>query len=524
MPDISFDEAVGGPVPAVEIEINLGGAGGLPDGSQIRDVIIIAERVAAGTGVADTISDTAFGSGDDGIAFFGTTSPGAAMVAALYDYSNSESGPAKCAVWGATLAEKAAGTAPIQTLTISGTNTAAGVLNLRIGGKLFPVAFSNTTGVQTQAEAIRDAFNDANEKDRPPLVATALINGAGPDWDVILTGSVKCAHMNNIGVEIVDQGAILTTTYSWSSTTMGGAGGTPGVGGYASGDFTAILAALTSFTAAGQYVIPWTENGNAAAQAFDIVVPTAFRAHIITKANAVNQVPTSMRMAWKAPIATAIAAVAVLDTDDSERLSLAVPPYSAVSKSGTWDGEIAARYAGLRSSQRELPKPFNALKMPKVAVPNPADNHTNSEQKTLLEGGCTPIAVPNFGSDMAIVRDVTCRTNFGVLDTQAMDSLDFIRLDFSVALNANPRQIIVGDDEEVPLVDYATQPSIIKSMLRSRADILAPQGYMQNVAANWENVVINLSGSTVQISIPVSLIPGRHNTQVRLDAAVPPGA
>ncbi|KKL03776.1 hypothetical protein LCGC14_2622720, partial [marine sediment metagenome] len=101
---------------------------------------------------------------------------------------------------------------------------------------------------------------------------------------------------------------------------------------------------------------------------------------------------------------------------------------------------------------------------------------------------------------------------------------DFIRLDFSVALNANPRQIIVGDDEEVPLVDYATQPSIIKSMLRSRADILAPQGYMQNVAENWENVVINLSGSTVQISIPVSLIPGRHNTQVRLDAAVPPGA
>jgi hypothetical protein len=47
---------------------------------------------------------------------------------------------------------------------------------------------------------------------------------------------------------------------------------------------------------------------------------------------------------------------------------------------------------------------------------------------------------------------------------------------------------------------------------------------MQKVAENWENVSVNLSGSTVQLSIPISLIPGRHNTMVRLDAAVPPGA
>jgi phage tail sheath gpL-like len=518
MPEISFDEAVGGPVPAVEIEINLGGAGGLADGSQIRDVIFIAERVAAGDGAADTISSTAFGSGDDGIAFFGSTSPGAAMVASLYDYFNSESGGPKCSVWGAAIAEKATGTAPVQTLTIVDTNTAAGVLNLRIGGKVFPISFANSTIIADQATAIRDAFNNANEKDRPPLVATAALGV------VTFTGSVKCAHMNNIGLETVSKGSILTSTYVWSDTTMGGAGDTPGVGGYAGGDFTAILAALTSFTAAGQYVIPWTENGNAAAKAFDTVVPTAFRAHIIAKANATNMVPTSLRMAWKASVVDATAAVAVLDTDDSERLSLAVSPYSAVSKSGTWDGEIAARYAGLRASQRELPKPFNALKMSGVAVPNPADNWTNAEQKSLLDGACTPIAVPNFGSDMALVRDVTCRAGFGVLDTQAIDSLDFIRLDFAGALNKNPRQIIVDDGEEVPLVDYATTPGIIKSFLRSRADLLAPLGYMQKVAENWENVSVNLSGSTVQLSIPISLIPGRHNTMVRLDAAVPPGA
>jgi phage tail sheath gpL-like len=507
MPTISFDEAIGGPVPAIEIEINLQGAGGLADGSQIRDVIIIAERVSAGTSAANEISSTAFGSGDDGIAFFGTTSPGAAMVAALYDYYNSDSGAPKCSVWGAALAEKGTGTAPIQKLTISGTNTAAGVLTLRIGGHVLPVAISNSTGVQAQAEAIRDAFNNQPEKDRPPLVATALINGAGPDWDFILTGSVKCAHMNNIALETVSTGSLATTTYSWSGTTMGAAGGTPGVGGYASGDFTTVLAALTSFTDAGQYVIPWTENGNAAAQVFDTVVPNAFRGHIITKANATNQVPTSLRMAWKTTTTLALAAVAALDTNDSERLSLVVPPYTAVanSGSGTWEGEIAARYAGMRASQRHVGRIFNGLKFPKVGTPNPADNWTAAEQKTLLEGGCTPLAVPNFGSDMQMVRDVACRTDLGVLDTNAMDVLDYVRLDFGQALAANPRQSIVGDDEEMPLVEFITQPKVVKALLRSRADALAKEGYLQNVAANWVNVSVNLSGSTLQMSIPVSM-------------------
>jgi phage tail sheath gpL-like len=518
MPTITFNEATGGPVPKVEIEINLQGAGGLPDGEQIRSMIIIAERVAAGTSTADTISPTAFGSGDDAIAWFGTTSPGAAMAAAAFDYYNSDSGAPKAQIWGAALAEKGTGTAPIQTLTLVGDATAAGLLVLRIGGKVFNVPVSNGMAIADQAIAIRDTFNNAPEKDRPPLVASAALGV------VTFTGSVKCAHMNNIGLETVTKGAIGTTTYTWSGTTMGAAGGTPGVGGYASGDLTNILAALTSFNAAGQYVIPWTENGNAAAQVFDTVVPTAFRGHIITQANATNLIPSSLRMAWKTTAALATAAVAALDTNDCERVSLAVPPYSAVSQSGTWDGEIAARYAAMRATQTHLGRSFNGLPFADVAVPNAADNWTTTEQQTLLEGGCTPLAVPNFDNVMRIVRDVACRTDFGVLDTMAMDALDYIRSDFAAALTAQPRQSIVADDAELPLVDFITQPKVVKALLRSRADLLQAAGYMTNVAANWDNVTVNLSGSTLQMAIPVSLVPALHNTMVRLDTAVPPGA
>jgi phage tail sheath gpL-like len=517
---ITFTEAIGGPVPAVEIEINLTGAGGLPSGEQIRNIIVIAERVAAGTSTADTISATAFGSRDDGIDWFGATSPGAGMVAAIYDYYNSDSGAPKCEVWGAAVDEcpHVAATAAVQTLTIVNVNTAAGVLTLRIGGHVYAIPISNSTAIADQAVLIRDTFNNSDEADRPPLVASAA---AGV---VTFTASVEGAHMNNIALETVDQGSILTSTYTWSGVTMGAAAGTPGVGGWIAGDFTAILAALVNFTDAGQYVIPWTENGVEGGQVFNAVVPTAFRAHLITKANATNMIPTSLRMAWKAAAATAITAVGVLDTNDCERVSLVVPPYSATGDSGTWEGAIAARYAAMRASERHYGRSFNGLAMSGVAVPAAADNWTRAEQKTLLEGGCTPLAVPPMGDTMRMVRDVACRMDFGVLDTNAMDVLDYIRSDFQAALTANPRQSIVGDDEDLPLVEFMTQPKVVKGLLRSRCDLLAKAGYMQNVATNWPNVNVELVGSTLSLSVPVDLIPALHNIMTRIDATVPAGA
>ena len=528
MPTITFTEAVGGPVPAVEIEIHLTGSGGLPSGEQIRNVVIIAERVAAGTQTVDTISATPIGSRDDGIANCGANSPGAAMVAALYDHYNSESGAPKCNVWTLPVTEKATGTAPIQTLTVAGgTNTAAGIVTLAIGGHLFPVSIPNSTIVNDQAILIAAAFNNADQADKPPLVATTP--GAGV---VTFTGSVKCAHMNNIGLRVVSQGSILVSTYTWSSTTMGGAGvgGTPGVGGLLAADLATALAALLVFTDADQYVIPWTENGTTAAKfggnTFNAVLPTAFRAHIITKANATNMIPTSLRMAWKSNVAKAVAAVGTLDTNDTERISLAVVgnvTATGVSTCGQWEGEIAARYAGLRATERHYGRSLDGLKMPGLENSLPADNFTAAECKTLLEGGCTPIWVPAFSSDMELCRDVACRMDFGVLDTMAMDALDYIRSDFAATLNAQRRMSIVADDADLPPVDFITQPKVVKGLLRSRADALAKAGYMTNVATNWPNVTVNLSGSTLQLALPIDLIPALHNVQVRMDATVPAG-
>jgi phage tail sheath gpL-like len=519
MPTISFSEAVGGPVPNVEIEINLQGAGGLPDGEQIRSIIVVAERVAAGTLAANAISSTAFADANAGIAAFGANSPGAHMVAAIYDYYNSESGKAKCEVWGAALAEKATGTAPVQTLTFAaGPATSAGVFIFSIGGKRINVPVAVGDVIADIKTATINAWDAQAQKDRAPVLLT---DGGG--GVVTITGSVKCAHMNNIALETIqDPDTAITDT--WSGTTMGAAGGTPGVGSYISGDFTAVLANLASFTSAGQYVIPWSENGNAAAQAFDTVVPAEFRDHVISQANANNMIPASLRVAWKSSAANIVAAIAVLDTNDCERVSLAAAPYSATGGSGTWDGEIAARYAAMRASETHLGRTFDGLLFSDIDLPNATDNWTQAECKTLIEGGASPIWVRPLNSDLEMCRDVMCRTNFGVVDSQVMDSLDYIRADFANALTANPRQSIVADDADLPPVDFITQPKAIKALLRARADMLADAGYMTNVATNWDSVVVNLSGSTLQLTIPVDLIPGLHNQMVRMDVAVPPGA
>ncbi len=523
MPEITFTEAIGGPVPAVEIEINLTGGTGLASGEQIRSIIVVAEKIGVGTQPADTVSATAYGSADDAIAAFGSTSPGAIMCAAAFDYNNKQrgSGRPKCEIWGACIDEDAGSVAAEQDLTIAGVSSAAGVLIQRIGGHIFRTAIGNSMAVADQATAIRDTFNDAPEHMRPPLLATAALGV------VTYTASVKGAHMNNIALETVSFGSVLTTTYTWENTTMGGAApGTPGIGALAAGDFTAVIAALTSFADAGQYVIPWTESGleGAANIVFDTTVPPIFRDHVISQADASNMIPASLRMAWKATPAFQVAAIAALDTSDCERVSLACAPYSDAGQSGTWEGEIAARYAAMRATQRHVGRSFDGLRFPDVATSAAGDNFTRGELKTIIEGGGSPLWVPPFQSTVEISRDVSCRQDFGVLDTMAMDVLDYIRNDFASAILSQPRQSIVADDQEVPLLEWVTQPGIVKTFLRSRADMLASAGYMTNVASNWENVAVNLVGSTLQLAIPVSLIPALHNYMVRLDATVPAGA
>jgi len=512
---ISFTEALGGPVPGTEIEINLQGLGGLPSGDQIRNILVLSERVAAGTSTGNAVTSTPFGSADDASTWFGAGSPGAHQCAYIFDYRNSESGKPKCAVYGAAVAV-AGGTAAIQTLTLAVNATASGVWEFMIGG--FPVSIAVSTGDTpiVQATALVAAWNALAEKDSVPLTAA---NGAGANPAVTFTANTAGAHYNNIGLEtITDPG--IGTTDAWSGTTMGAVGGTPGVG--LAPVLTTVIANLASFQGAGQIVIPWGEDGTAAAKSFEVAAVEGLIDHINTQGNATNMEPTSLVVAWKntAALLAAAKGVAPFASDDDQRVHFVAHPYSAVSGAGAWEGELAAQTAALRATETHYARSFDGLKYRNLQQPLSADNWTSAELKTLIEAGCCPIWQPAIAADMVLVRDVISRTSFGVVDGTIMDSLDYVRASVAAKLATLSRMSIVDDDEDPPPVEHITQPGSIKALIRTVFNDLEAKGYVTNVADNWDNVVVELSGTTVALSIPTDIVPQLHNIMVRLDSSV----
>jgi phage tail sheath gpL-like len=363
---ISFTEAVGGPVPGTEIEINLQGLGGLPSGDNIRNILVLSERVAAGTSTADEVRSTPFADADEASAWFGAGSPGAHQCAYIFDYRNSESGKPKCAVYGAAVAELPGGTAAVQDLTFATAASAAGVWVFSVGGFQFSVTVSSGDTAIEQATATVAAWEALAEKDSVPITAA---NGGGANPIVTWTANTKGAHYNNIGLEtITDPG--ITTTATWENTTMGGGvPGTPGAG--VAPTLTTVIANLASFTGAGQIVIPWMEDGNAAAQSFEVVAAEALIDHINDRADATNMQPTSLIMGYKTTAANfaTIMAAAPFAAEDDQRVSLAAHPYSAVKGAGAWDGELSAQFAAMRASETHMARSFDGLKFPQCHVP-----------------------------------------------------------------------------------------------------------------------------------------------------------
>lgn len=510
---ITFTEAAGGPVPAVEIEINLQGAGGLPSGDEIRNIIVVAERVAAGTSSANAVNSTPFADADAAQTWFGAGSPGDCMCQQIFAYRNSKTGAAKAQVYGAAIAEKATGTAANQTLTFATNASGNGTWIFSVGGHQVSVTVSTGDTPTLQAAALEAAWDALSWANKPPIEIGVAAGVA------TFTCSVKGTHINNVALETIQDPGIATTA-TWGGTTMG-AGATAGAGPQLVADYATLIANLASFTDAGQYVIPWAEAGNAAAKSFDDDAAETWIDHVNDRGDATNMVPATLIMAYKDTAANIVAAVTGFDSDDSERVNLLGHPYSATGGSGTWEGELAAQFAAMRASEQHFARSLDGLAFRNLQAPNASDNWTHAEQKTLIEGGVSPAYLPKGSSDVSLVRCIMARTGFGVVDGTIMDSLDYVRESCEAKLLASiDRFSIVDDDEEPPPVEHITQPAAIKALLRGVFVDLQNAGYITNLADNWDNVVVNLSGNTIQLSIPTDIVPQLHNIQVRLDATV----
>jgi phage tail sheath gpL-like len=492
---ITFYEAVGGPVPKFEVEINLTSAGSTPSTTAARNLYIMAERVAAGTSTANAVSTTAFASADDAIAWFGANSPGAVMAAMIFNHRNPVVGKRKGGIYGVALAESA-GVAATNTLTFLNAATGSGYWTFSVGGHQFSVGVATGDSAIVQATATVAAYEALPAHQR---MACTVANGGTAV--VTFTASVKGAHMNTIGFSTIHDPDVATTD-TWAAATF--------TGGTLYPDTATALTNMAA-TKAPFIVVPWDADGWAT-EAEDVVD------HINLYSDGAHMLGCTLIMADIDSASNLVSDADTLDDDDGERVMF------VGAKSGEyWSGELAAKAAAIQCAEPAIPRSLNGLALQDIAVPTTAaTNWTADELVTLLEGGVTPLWVPPGDDQFRIVRAVSIRTEYGVLDFALMPTLDYVRDDLATnGAIAFARCSIVGDDAELPDVEYVVQPKIISAWAKARCKEHERNGYLMNVDDNWENVEIEWDeANTVTMAIPVNMVPQLHNTMVRLDQEV----
>lgn len=499
---INFYQATGGPKPKVEIEISLTAAVGMPSTSDRRTMYLMGPMGAtAPGGTVDTVSALPFSSASDADDHFGTTvgCPTLAgyMAYQLFGYKNAKTGKAKCPVYGIGLTPPAGGTARIIGITFATTSTAAGTWTLQLWGHEWDVVVASGQTAIEQATSCVTAFNALTGENRPPFTAS---NGAGANPIVLLTAATKGLDYNGGGFGTVyDPG--ITTTVAWA-----GAGVAPGVLG--AGVYTTTTAEANLASTALRQLVPSFNDDTTVELLIDLVNENS---------DATNMLGSRLILALEGDAATAVAAAAAMDNDDTERVSFAV-----CDGSNSHASHIAAEFAAMRASEPHLARSMDGLSFDTVAIPTDAgDRYTATEQVVLLEGGCSPVILPPGGKSMTMCRDVSVRTDLGVMDAALIDVLDYVR-DYWAGLIATnlDRASIVSDTAVMPPVGHVTRPKDISSLLRSGAEDLELAGYLTNVETHWEDVVIELTGSTVKVLVPTEMVPQLHNVMIRIDSAV----
>ena len=490
---ITFTEIVDSEFPDVQFEINIRGGVDLPNMQALKDVWIVAERVAAGTSVANEVRSTAFGSESEALAWFGATSSGAHMASYVYNFLGSIGAP-KSKVWGIALAESA-GVAATGTFTITNNATAAGTMKIEVGGHEVAIGVAAGDTPTVMGDEVVRVWNALPHYGKCPVVP---VNAAGT---ITWTATGKGAHYNSIAT-VVTQDPGVTTTFVWTAATL--------VNGTL---YPLITTALTAAAAAptALMVCPWGEDV-AAAPAGTI---ESLITHINVKAAAGSEIPSKLICAYDdATLANIVTAADNYDDDDGQRILMVGTRSSPV-----WNGEIAATMAACDAAEPHVARSLDHGTMPDMKPVTTANNWTKSEMDTLLVGGVTPLYVS--GGLVKVARAVSIRTAYGVMDWAIMTALDYWRSYLSAGISAacDRMSIIEAANIKTTALHVTTPEKVVSLAYKYSKDVEA-EGVIQDVDTYWESMTWSLTGDTLQMQIPGAMLQQWHKTQARLDAEV----
>lgn len=292
-----------------------------------------------------------------------------------------------------TVADDAAGIAASGKVTLTGTATGAGVVNLTIGAQLVQVAAALTDTAQTVAAALAERIN----VNRTLPVTAAAVGGV-----LTITARNKGAAGN---------GVALTCSLAVPGLAAVVA---PMAGGMVDPDIAPALAAIF---ADGHVIVavPYTAQAQL----------TALRSHLDAVSHALEQ---RGAIGVYAHTGTLAQATTLAGQINSGRITCALLPGTT---SPAW--EVAAAYASVIASEEDPARPLNTLALSPVAVPPVAKRLGRMEQESALYNGCTPLEV-GPGEKVQIVRAITTYTrdpqgveDIALLDLTTIRTLDYIR-------------------------------------------------------------------------------------------------
>lgn len=438
-------------------------------------ILMLAQKLPTGTAPALTPIRTL--AADQGSKDGGRGSMGDVMVRAFKGANDQGD------LWVMYLDDNGAGTAAAGSVTITGPATAAGTLNLYIGGarvQLAVAAGSTANAIATDLAAAITANAD--------LVVTAAVDGVTPS-KVNVTARHKGEAFNGLDIRAnFYQGETAPAGLALTCVNLAGGAGNP--------DLTAALAALGDV----QYhhvILPYTDGANLA-----MVV-----AEFSDRWSATRQIEGQV---WTAHSGNHAALTTLGNGQNSEVVSV-----MGCYASPTPAFLVAAIYGAVSSFHLDIDpaRPLQTLWLKGMLAPVEKDRFTRSERNLLLYDGISTFTVTQDGRCLIERAVTTYQVNlYGLPDPSYLDvetpaTLAVLRRTLRARLSQKfPRHKLADDGTNFGPGQAIVTPSII------RAELIA-------LARQWEEMgwVEHLDDFKAQL-----IVERNPNDPTRVDAVLPP--
>lgn len=405
-------------------------------------ILVTGQRLVAGTVAAGI--QTRILSGSQAEEFFGRGSMLAEMLKALKAANNYT----EC--WAAALNDEVAGVASAGSITIGGTQTEAGTLNLYIGGQRVRCGVAVADTAAAIATALAAAINAQTD-----LPVTAAVNGTIPA-KVDLTCRWKGQTGNDLDLRV---------NYIFGEKTPKG--------------LTATIVAMTGGTANPNIATVLAAIGDE--QYHTIIMPYTDTANLNALESELDDRWGPMVMKEGHAFAAAAGTHAALATLGSARNS----PHTTImgtQKSPKAPWIFASVIGAIDAFEPDPARPRQTLVLKGIMPPAENDRYTREERNLHLHDGISTFIVDQGGNVMIERLITTYQTNpFGVEDTSYLDittmrTLAYLRYSVRAVIALKfPRHKLANDGTNFSPGQAIVTPKTI------RAELLA-------LARQWEEV------------------------------------